>query len=250
MNREDRELEIDLTQLFKMLLGKLKYIVLVTVVFGFLGYVGSSMLITPVYQASAHLIVNTRNPDDKVSNDQLNSAKNLVDTYAVVIRSRNVLNRVITELALPENYDTIAGCVSVKAVDDTQIMQIVVRHTDRAVAFAVAEKLMEIAPEAIANVVGAGSVQPADLIYSGAKPVAPNNKKNAVLAAAIGFVLCCGVILAFFLADNTYKSDTEIQKDLEVPVLGVIPKMESCMKHSKYGYYGYYGYDHSAKEEK
>lgn len=248
MNKEDREFEIDLLQLGRALWGKAIYILLVAVIFGLLGFIGSKVFLTPIYQASAQMIVNTRVGDDqKVSNDQLNSAKSLVDTYAIVIRSRNVLNQVISELELTETYEQLAGCISVKAVNNTQIMKIVVRHSSQATAFAVAGKLMDIAPEAIIKVVGAGSVTPADMVYSSSTPVAPSSFKNAVIAAIVGFALSCAIVAVVFLADNTYKSDLDIQNDLDVPVLGVIPKIEDCRKHSKYGYYGY---GHSAEERK
>ena len=38
MNRENREIEIDLVQLFKVVLSKAKYIILATVIFGMCGF--------------------------------------------------------------------------------------------------------------------------------------------------------------------------------------------------------------------
>lgn len=253
MNKEDRVIELDLLQLVRVLWEKGIYIVIATVVFGLLGFMGSKLLKTPIYQASAKMIVNTQAKDTQnVSSDRLNSAKNLVDTYAIIIRDRDVINRVIEELALTESYGQIASCVSVKAVNNTQIMQVIVQHPNRATAFAIAEKIQEIAPNVIMETVGVGSVKAVGQAYSGSAPVSPNNKKDAVLMALVGFVLACGVIVVLFLLDNTYKSDLEIQSDLNVPVLGVIPKVECCGKYSKYGYrYGYgYGYGHTSKAEK
>lgn len=243
MNKESHEIEIDLVQLVRVLWGKAKYIILVTVIFGVLGMVGSATFITPIYEASGKMIVNTReNSNANVSNDQLNSAKSLVDTYAIVIRSRDVVNKVISDLDVDITYEQLAGCISVKAVNNTQIMRIVVQHPNRELAIAVAEKLLDIVPDVIVEVVAAGSVKPVEQVYSSPNPVLPNNSKNALLMAIVGFVLSCGVVVIWYLADNTYKSDLEIQNDLDLPVLGVIPKMESCRRHTKQGYYGYYGY--------
>ncbi|MBQ7769454.1 MAG: capsular biosynthesis protein [Oscillospiraceae bacterium] len=251
MNKENHEIEIDLAQLVRTLWQKAKYIVLVTVIFGILGMVASVNLITPIYEASGKMIVNTRKDDNtSVSNDQLNSAKNLVDTYAIVIRSRDVVNQVIADLGLDISYGELAGCISVKAVNNTQIMRIVVQHADRNLAIAVAEKLLDVAPDVIEEVVAAGSVKPVEQVYSSTAPVSPNNVKNAVFAAMLGFALACGLIVVLYLADNTYKSDIEIQNDLGLIVLGVIPKVESCRRHAKHGYYGYYGYGQKTEERK
>lgn len=227
MNREEQGIEIDLMQIIRTLLGNLKYIILATVLFGVLGYFGSKMLVTPIYEAGAKMIVNTRKDESQnVTNDQINSAKNLVDTYAVIIRSRDVLNQVITDLKLPETYAQLASCISVKAVNDTQVMQITVQHSSRDTALAVASKLLEIVPSAIVEKVEVGSVKTVEQAYAGKEPVSASALHNAILAAMAGFILICAVIVVVSLADNTYKTDMDIQRDLGLPVLGVIPVVE------------------------
>lgn len=231
MNREEQGIEIDLMQMVRTLLGNLKYIVLATVLFGILGYFGSTMLVTPIYEAGAKMIVNTRKDENQnVTNDQINSAKNLVDTYAVIIRSRDVLNQVIAELNLPETYSQLASCISVKAVNNTPVMQVIVQHSNRDTALAVASKLLEVAPSAIVERVEAGSVKTVEQAYASNEPVSRSALYNAVLSAMVGFILVCAVIVIVFLADNTYKSDMDIQRDLGLPVLGVIPAAEGNEK--------------------
>lgn len=249
MNSEDRVIEIDVIQLFKALWEKAIYLVLITVIVGLLGYVGSTLLITPIYEASGKLIVITRNPDDKVSNDQLNSAKNLVDTYAIIIRDRDVVNQVISELNLPTSYEQLANAISVKAINNTQIMKVAVRHWDRATALAITQKIVEIVPDIIQETVGSGSAHHVGQVYAGTDPVAPNNIKNAILAAAIGLLASSAVVVVLFLLDNTYKSDADVQNDLDVIVLGMIPKLECC--ETKYGYASKYGYGYgNIKQDK
>lgn len=251
MNKEERVIELDLVQLVKALWDKAIYIVIVTLIFGVAGFAGSKLLKTPIYQASAKLIVSTQSGSSQdVSNDRLNSAKNLVDTYAIIIRDRDVINQVIQDLGLTENYAQLASCVSVKAVNNTQIMQIIVRHPNQLTAFNVAEKIQQIAPDVIKEIVGVGSVGPAGQPYPSPEPVSPNNKLDALLLALIGFALSCGVVIVLFLMDNTYKSDAEIQEDLGLLVLGVIPKVECCGKYSSYGYRYGYGYGYSSDDKK
>ena len=109
-------------------------------------------------------------------------------------------------------------------------------------ALAIATKILEIAPSVIVETVEAGSVKPVEQAYAGLQPVSPSILKNTAIMAMLGFVLSCGVILVVYLTDNTYKTDMDIQRDFETPVLGVIPAVESCKSNKKYGY--------SAKERK
>lgn len=228
MNKEEQGIEIDLMQIVITLLSNLKYIVVVTLLFGVLGYLGNTMMVTPIYEAGAKMIVNTRKDENQnVTNDQINSAKNLVGTYAVIIRSRDVLNQVITDLNLTDTYSQLASSISVKAVNETQVMQITVQHPDRNTAIAVAAKLLEVAPSAILEKVEAGSVKTVEQAYAGMEPVSAGALYHAVLAAMAGFVLVCAVVVIISLTDNTYKSDMDIQRDLGLPVLGVIPAMEN-----------------------
>ena len=237
MNREEREIEIDLLQLLKILWNNCKYILIATIILGVVGFVGSKLLLTPIYEASAKMIVNTRKDETQnVTNDQINSAKNLVNTYAIIVCSRDVLNQVIFELDLPESYGQLVSGISVKAVNDTQVMQVAVRHKNRDTALAIATKILEIAPSAIEETVEAGSVKQVEQAYASQVPVSPNASRNAVLMALVGFALSVGVIVIVYLTDNTYKTDMDIQQDFETPVLGVIPTVESCKSQKKYGY--------------
>jgi len=250
MNKEERVIELDLVQLVKALWDKAVYIVIIALIFGIAGFAGSKFLRTPIYQASAKLIVNTQSADSQdVSNDRVNSAKALVDTYAIIIRDRDVLNQVIDELGLTESYSQLVDCVGVKAVNNTQIMQIIVQHPNQAIAFSVAEKIQELAPDVIKKSVGVGSVGIVGQPYSSPDPVSPNNRIDAIVMALVGFALACGIFIVLFLLDNTYKSDADIQDDLDVLVLGVIPKVECCGKFSRYGYGYGYGYGHSHKSK-
>ena len=81
---------IDLRQLFEIVRRNLLLIVAVTVLFAAGGYLGTTFLITPQYEASAMLIVNSREGQQlqgSVTNDSLNSAKQLVETYSVILKS-------------------------------------------------------------------------------------------------------------------------------------------------------------------
>lgn len=235
MKREEREVEIDLQQLIVALWTNAKYIILSTFVVGLIALFVSATLLTPIYEASAKMIVNThKDGSQNVTNDQLNSAKNLVDTYAIIIRSRDVLNRVISDLGLTENYRQLSDCVSVNAVNDTQVMEIVVHHKDWNTAYSIAEKIMEITPDIIVETVEAGSVKPVEQVYASTSPVSPSIVKNTILFAFLGFVISCVVVILFFLLDNTYKTEMDIQNHLDLPVLGVIPAIESCNVHKRH----------------
>lgn len=256
MNQENREFEIDLLQLCKAVLAKAKYILLIAVVFGMCGFAASKMLLTPVYEASLKMIVitqrQTEEGNDGVSNDKLNSAKSLVDTYAILLKNSSLMKQIVEDLDLPMSSTQLASCISVRAVNKTEVMQVAVRHNDKECARSIAVKIEQYAKAHFNKVYGVGDVEIVESTYVKDYPVSPNNKSNAMLAALAGAALSCGLVVVLFLMDNTYKSSADIQEDLDLPVLGVIPKVECCGKYSRYGYkYSYgYGYGNAAQKGK
>ena len=220
--------EIDLLELFSILKAHIVLIIVVTVIAAVAGFMVTEYAITPQYEASVNMIVNTRtDATAAVSNDSINSAKSLVSTYAIIIKSNTVLNQVISNLSLKDiDYDTLAEKVSVEAIDDTQVMKVAVKDPDPELARKIVKEIAKISPEEIVDSVEAGSCKVVSQVRVPADPVSPSLKKNVVIAAAAGFVLVVAIVLLKNFLANYIVDDDDIQKYLGLPVLGVIPEIE------------------------
>ena len=220
---------IDLREIFSLLRKNLLPVFLAAVALAVAGFLVTALLITPKYEASATLIVNSREEQQAqtaVTNDQINSAKQLVSTYAVILKSDTVLDRTIQDLGLKMNYETLAKKVSIEAVDSTQIMKITVRDPDPELAKNSVNSIVEQAPEIIISTVKAGSVEVISYPKAGEKPVSPSKMKNTLLAGLAGGVLAVGIVFLRSLLNNTFMTDDDITKHLGLTVLGVIPDIE------------------------
>ena len=219
---------IDLREIIFLLKNNLLSIIATTLVCAILGFLVTNFLITPKYEASATMIVNSQQNQTSanLTNDMLTTAKNLVATYGIVVTSDTVLNQVISELNLNETYEQLAGEVSVTAVDSTQVMKIAVQDENPAQAKAIVAKIVEIAPAAIQDAVEAGSVKVISDARVGDAPVSPNKVTNTAIAGLVGLAVSVGVIFLKEMLNNTFKTDDDIQKHLGFTVLGVIPYVE------------------------
>jgi len=220
---------IDLREIFSLLKKNLLLIFLVTMAFAIAGFTVTALLITPQYEASATMIVNSREDQQAqttVTNDQINSAKQLVNTYAVILKSDTVLGKTIEDLGLNLKYEVLAEKVSIEAVDSTQIMKITVRDPNPELARNIVNSIVEQAPEIIISTVKAGSVEVISYPKAGEKPVSPSKMKNTVLAGLVGGVLAVGVVFLRNMFNNTFMTDDDVTKRLGVTVLGVIPNIE------------------------
>ncbi len=227
MEDKEMELEIDLLELFNALKRGIVWIVVSTILCAAVGFCGSKFLMTPMYEARVNMIVNTRAEESvNVTNDNITSAKNMVSTYAIIIKSNRVLNEVIDNLNLDLEYDELAEQITVASVNATQVMEIVVKDADVQNAARIVEQISEIAPEKIIEAVGAGSCKVISDVEANEKPVSPSTMKNTALMAMIGLVIAAGIIVLKELFSNYIEDDRDVTKHLGLPVLGVIPEVE------------------------
>ena len=219
---------IDLLELLGVVRRHIVALLLTTVLAAAAGFAVSKFLMTPQYQASALMIVNTRQDTTaNVTSDQLNSASKLVSTYSIIVKSDTVLNQVIANLGLNMSYETLADKVGVAAVDDTQVMEITVTDANPDGARQVCEQITQVAPDAILTAVEAGSVKVISAAGVDPDPVSPNVMRNTAIAGVLGLVVCLGVLFLQVLLDNKINTEDDVTKHLGLTVIGVIPNYEN-----------------------
>lgn len=233
----ERTYAISLMELFTLIRKRIWMLLAVCLLSGGICFLVCNVFIHPTYEADATMSVITRFEDNiVVTNDQITSAENLVDTYAVVIRSRSVLKKVIRNLELDMSYETLKGKVIVTAVNGTQVMEIKVRDHDPELAEDILREITAIAPDEIIRAVEAGAVRIIDEAEAKGSKVAPHTGLNTVLAMMLGGMACIAYLVISFLLNDTYLSEEELQDDLDIPVFGVIPLLNS--KSANAGKYG------------
>ena len=110
---EDEE-TIDLMELARLLWAHIVQIVAAAVAAALICLLVCMFALTPKYQASINMIVNTRQDNSSTfTSDNFNSAKNLISTYAVIIKGNTVLNEVIDKLDLDMTYAELYDMVEV-----------------------------------------------------------------------------------------------------------------------------------------
>ena len=185
-----------------------------------------AFVLTPKYEASINMIVNTRqDSNSNFTSDNFNTAKNLISTYAVIIKGNTVLNEVIKALDLDMTYTELYNMVEVSSVDSTQIMKITVTDTDAERAGEIAQTIADIVPDVLVEKVEAGSCKTVSDIEINPNKVFPQTKKYVLLAGILGAVVVCGVLVVTHLLHDTVVDDEDVQKKLGLPVLGLIPEV-------------------------
>lgn len=222
---------IDLLEVLNAVRQHILAIILTTLVLAAAGFGVSKFLMTPMYQASALMIVNTRQDiTSNVTSDQINSATKLVSTYSIILKSDTVLNQVIENLGLSLDYQQLANRVTVSAVDDTQVMKVTVTSDNPEWARQVCEQITQISPDVILEAVEAGSVKVISKASISPEPVSPNVSRNTARGAVAGLVISVGIVFLMVLLDNKINNEEDVSKYLDLTVVGVIPEYEGGKK--------------------
>ena len=234
---DDNENELDLMELIHVVMKNLVMIILVGIIAGVGGYTITEVCIDEVYSSSAKMIVNTRyDLNTTVTNDQISTAKSLVDTYSIIIRSRTVLESAMENLNINSSYEAFASKISVASVNGTEVMGITATDTDPQVAYDIVMEIANIAPDIIMNTVEAGSVKTIEYPVVATDPISPNKTMNGIICTMLGMIIVVTIVLLRFILDDRFKNIADIEKHLNLPILGIIPDINSCSDAKKGDY--------------
>lgn len=217
---------IDLGEMFSALFQRKGTIILVTILFGIVSFLYSKMIATPLYSASAMMIVNSGERYDYVTQDQLRSASSLVNTYSVIITSDTVMDVVVDNLDMEDTFEDEVTDITVAPVNDTQIMKITVTATDPGIALDVCREITSVVPDVIIRTVKVGSVELVAAAKAKEDPVSPRVGRNMTITMMLGLILSCAFVILVTVLDNKIKGETELRQ-ADLTILGVIPCYET-----------------------
>lgn len=228
----EKETEISLLEIIAILWQKAWVIVLCILLGGTLGFGISRYMIHPTYTSRISMYVNnnTDRTESQLNINDINASQKLVTTYIEILKSDVVLSKVISQMDLPYTNKELKNMISANALNNTEILEVKVTSKDPEEAAAIANALAELAPPEIIRVVQAGGVQLIDKAVPQMEPVAPNIKLNSVIGALLGAVIATIAVLLIAMLDTRVKSEEALQKQYDLPVLGVIPDILEAMK--------------------
>lgn len=229
--------EIELKELIEYCVKKLPIIILMSILVILIGYLYSEYYQVPMYQGKTTIILIQQN--DTITNDinktenQLNVNERLVATYSEIIKSRRVLEQVITNLSLNKSYDELEKNVSISDVSDTSIIEITVIDKDNEQASIIANEIASTFKKEIVSIYNLENVSIIDEAIIEDKPYNINLVKQLIICGIVGMAIACILIFVIYYFDTTIKNKKEIETKIKLPVLGEVPIAEKLLKKEK-----------------
>lgn len=235
---------VTIQRIVGVLLHRIKFIILATVVMGLLFFMYSRFVIAPMYSTSTMIYVQNYSSSQRESaNDKSSTTKKADDDTtkkttneenqkiypADISASANLAEICVT---LFKNSDEMTalydGCtVNVDVADGTFFITITVDGTDAQKCANVANQLAEKAAEVYNSKFSYGQIGTLRQAKVPSAPYAPSNTKNMLIGAAIGLIASGLISILIELIDTTIKSEDDIQDIYGIPIFAEIPDFEN-----------------------
>ena len=225
-NNTNEEVEIDLKELFFVMLEHRKMLILSTVLVAMIALFYSVLLVTPLYQSTSALYVLSKSTS-LTSITDLQVGTNLTSDYMEVISGRPVLDQVIKNLGLKEEYRELYERVALENPENSRIMKITVTDPDPKNAKAIADEIAEVSAAYISEKMDQDPPTIIQYGYADNDKVSPSVGKNTLIGALLGFLLASAVVVAGYLLNDTITNPDDLEKNLGLHVLASLPLEES-----------------------
>ena len=130
-------------------------------------------------------------------------------------------------------YEQLVSKISIDNPSDTRILSITAKDPDPVLAKDLADAVAKTSSNYIGDIM---EMVPPKIIEEGVVPeekTSPSNGRNALLGAALGIVLICGLTVVEELLNDTVQSEEDVEKYLGLTVLASVPLREGEQEEDK-----------------
>lgn len=227
------EVEVDILELLGVLLKKFWIILLAAILGGGAALAVTILFITPQYESTTKMYVLSKQSNDSLTSQDMQTSSYLTKDYAEMIKSRTVTEEVIEELGLDLKHEDLLNKMTVSSATDTRILSISVRDEDPYTAKEIADAIRDVSANHIKNVMAIDAVNVVEEANLPEDKVSPSLTKNGIIGGLAGVVLASLIIIVAYMANDTIKTQEDVERYLELSTLGMIPMDESQRKYGK-----------------
>lgn len=226
MNQNSNDRIVTLRDLWNVFRQRFVILVAVAVLVSSCGYLLAWLTYDPMYSSTATMYILRGNESGDYSVGEANTeyalALKVVNDCTYLLKSRSVVNQVITDLNLSTSYEVLSANISTNNPTSTRVLEVTARAATPELAKSVVDSLCDIGEDKIAEAMGYDQV---NLYEHGTLAKRPCNSISILLYAIIGAAAAAVVYVCFVVAlllDDRIRSEEDIQRYLGLSILGDI----------------------------
>ena len=215
---------ISISEIIDAVKKRWKIIALTTVLATVVSGIFSFFIISPTYEASTKIFIGKEGAESEGYNSSdVSMYQNLIKTYSELIKTKDLVNKAINNSQYDLSVNNVLNGITVNTLTGTQILQISYQSKSPSIAKNILESITNEFITKAEELVPNGNVKILESVELPKNPVAPNKTMNIAIAFILGMMVGFGIVFLLEYLDNTYKNKEQLEKDLDIPVLGVIP---------------------------
>lgn len=227
---------ISLQEVAYALKKRWKLIALITIAATLVSAILSFFVIKPQYEATTKLFIGkqeTTQENASYNNNDVMMYQKLMKTYAELVKTSDLVTKAVKSANLDYNQKEIKKILnnlSVAPSADTQILDLSYKGENPKEVLKVTEAITNEFISESKELIPNGNIQVIQKAQLPEHPVSPNKKLNILIAFVLGLMVGVGVVLLLEYLDNTFKSREDLEKTLELPIIGTIPDYDNMEK--------------------
>lgn len=218
------ESTLDLTKILRILKNNLKLLIILPLVCLLISAIVTLFFLDEEYQASTQVLVNQKESDSQMMAQEVQSNIQLVNTYSEIVKSPRILDKVSKELNRKYSASELSSMLTVTNQAKSQLLNIDVVSKSGKDSEKIANKLAEVFSDEVPDIMNVDNVSILSTADDTTKQVAPKTMVNLVMGIVIGLIIALIIIFIKEIFDKRIKSETDVENELEIPVLGSIQK--------------------------
>ncbi|WP_161524793.1 YveK family protein [Alteribacter lacisalsi] len=212
--RTNANKEIEIKQIYNLLKKRLWIIILFSALTTTGGYMyHQSIQPEPIYDSTSRIMIS--------------ESSGYMNTLRVFITEPPVMQAVIDELGLSMSPQALSTRIHVDNISDSQIVMITAQAGSPEMAASIANTTAEQYQEVVASTLGFTDVEQLSAAVANPNqlPINPMSNNLIYAAAVFGIFTAIGLIFLLDSIDNRVRYRREVEKLLQVPVIGDVSKM-------------------------
>lgn len=218
--------EIDLFELFFVLKRHIWAILAGLIAGAAIAFAYTMYFVQPLYTSSSMIYIFSKTTTVTSAID-LQIGSQLTVDFEILGKSRPVLEKVIVDLGLDTDYESLVQTVEVTNPTDSRIIKITVANPDAQLACDIANTLADDLAARVAEVIDTDKPSSVEDAVPAVKPTSPSKSKNTAMGGILGMLFVVAIILVRYYSDMSVRDDEDVKKYLGLGTLASIPYEKS-----------------------
>lgn len=221
------EEEISLEEIFKIIRKKIKFIIFWSLLGISIASIYTFFIVTPVYESSSRIVVNqTQNTNQTLTNTDIQTNLNLINTYQSIIEEPIILEDVLTATNSKLSLTELKNKLVVQTEANSLVFGISISDENPYIAADLANEIAKSFEQKIGNILEVQSVTILSEAIPNINAVSPNILLNLIYGLIIGVVFGVGLAFLTEMTNKTVKDEKFIES-LNWTNLGSIIEMSN-----------------------